>query len=193
MTLAELFDVAIRAVDAEAAEQLLSIAQGQSGPFVWPDSSIYDPESHTTYYTMSDYLAAALPNLPALSLHRPWAFWVAANLKRIETRSHNRFRGLSGQRIAVHAAQQWDDSAFRIAAPYLDPTLLAQEHELRRSTGGLILCTALVADARLLTPDDSAAALIECRTPRYGLVLTDIVPLPVPIPARGKQGIWRLR
>jgi hypothetical protein len=56
---------------------------------------------------------------------------------------------------------------------------------------GAIIATAFVSDARDLTTSDERDALIECTTVRFGLILTDIIPIE-PIPARGRLGIWYL-
>jgi hypothetical protein len=132
---------------------------------------------------------------PIITLQRPWAYWVLLGLKSIETRTHSRFRSLVGQRIGIHAGQQWDDSALKIAGPYLGEQRLGQWRNAREYADlwepGVICCTALVNDARPLTIQDERAAMIECKTPRYGLILSDIVPLAEPVPARGQQGIWQ--
>jgi hypothetical protein len=64
--------------------------------------------------------------------------------------------------------------------------------QLGRITSGAVIASAHVADARPLTSDDEARALIECVTSRYGLILADVRPVEPPIPARGSLGIWYL-
>lgn len=143
---------------------------------------------------------------PIISLWQPWAQWVALGWKTIETRTHHKFAGLAGKRIAIHAALKWDKSAIEAARPYLSNEQLAAhlgaytgaEPVMMASTGavigarGNVICTAFVKEHRALGPADAKAALIECESvPRFGLVLEDIQIIQF-IPARGKQGIWYL-
>jgi hypothetical protein len=126
--------------------------------------------------------------LPIISLWMPWANWVMLEWKPIETRTHKRFAGLVGKRIGIHASIKWDHSAISAARPYLTAEQIVQTESFLR-IGGAILGTALVTEHRRLTADDSQGALIECKTERYGLFLSDVKVEPV-IPCRGKQGIW---
>jgi len=142
--------------------------------------------------------------MKAITLWQPWASLIAHGFKTIETRRHNHFACLVGQRIAIHAGKSFDPSFAETAAPYLyrrgrdvlkeaealvyarDP--LALKADLPR---GAVVCTALVDSARKLGGGlvDNGSAL--CYTVGlYGLILTDIERLDPPVPARGKQGIW---
>lgn len=124
----------------------------------------------------------------AISLWQPWASWVSLGWKTIETRTHAKFRSLKGQRIVIHAALKWDNNALAAAAEYLTEDQIKQTERFLRISGALI-CSVLVDDFRLLTPEDSKAALMECKTERFGLFLKDIVRFPA-VPMRGRQGIW---
>jgi hypothetical protein len=131
--------------------------------------------------------------IPVITLHQPWAQWVMLDWKTIETRTHPKFKSLEGKLIGIHAGQRWDPTACQAAAPFLSQAQLDYTRRARSSgswaeMAGLIIATAQVTDHRLLIPYDSKAALIECFTPRYGLVLTEICP--TRIKAQGKQGIW---
>jgi hypothetical protein len=125
--------------------------------------------------------------IKAITLYEPWASWIAMGLKRIETRLHDRFRSLVGQRIAIHAGAKFDRSAYAEASKYLPMrNLLVVE-----PAHGKIVCTVMVNDFRNLGPADSAAALIDCaHTPRYGLLLGRPERLGCPVLAVGHQGIW---
>ena len=46
--------------------------------------------------------------MKAISLWQPWATFVTMKWKTIETRTHQWFNGLVGQRIAIHAAMNID-------------------------------------------------------------------------------------
>lgn len=127
-------------------------------------------------------------SLPVISLWMPWANWVALGWKRIETRTHSRFRSLVGKRIGIHASLKWDATALDEASRYLTFEQVEQTKKFLR-IGGAIICTAMVREFRPLGVVDEPKALIECETPRYGLFLTDIEAIEA-IPAKGKQGIW---
>lgn len=45
---------------------------------------------------------------PAISIHQPWASFIAHGIKRTEGRTHGRFASLVGQRVAIHATKTWD-------------------------------------------------------------------------------------
>lgn len=126
--------------------------------------------------------------IPVISLWQPWASWVALGWKGIETRTHNRFSSLVGKTIGIHAALKWDVNAVRIAWDFLSGEQRRKTEEFLR-VGGAIICTAHVAEHRRLELGDAPRALIECVTPRWGLVL-DKIQAKEAIPVRGKQGIW---
>jgi hypothetical protein len=128
--------------------------------------------------------------LPVVSLWMPWAFWIPRRWKRIETRTHDRFKSLVGKRIAIHAAMKWDKDAIDLASPYLSDEQIVQSRKFLK-IGGAIICTAMVTDGRWLTAEDSPLALIDCgETKRHGLFLDDVQVLEEAIAMPGKQGIW---
>lgn len=127
--------------------------------------------------------------ISVISLWPPWANWVALGWKTIESRLHRRFAGLVGQRIGIHCALKWDESAIETARPYLSQAQIDCTHNFLR-IGGSVMCTALVSEERWLTLDDARKALIECETRRHGIVLTDLQQIEA-IPMRGHQGIWK--
>ena len=136
--------------------------------------------------------------MPAITLHQPWASWIAGGLKTIETRTHTQFSGLAGRRIAIHAGKRFDRRAVGLLASAIGPGNLTPEFRtgLRwgRSQGaypaGAIVCTAEVAEARWLAPGDSAAALCPCDETLFGLVLAEVRTLIPVLPWRGGRGIW---
>jgi hypothetical protein len=129
--------------------------------------------------------------VPIISMWNPWAIWVIIGWKKIETRTHNRFRSLNGKTIAIHSTVKWDETAIEKAGNYLTPSEVNETNEFLR-LGGAIIGTADVIDYRPLTSSDSPLALIDCGSiKRYGMVLDNVRPLPA-IPAKGKQGIWYL-
>jgi hypothetical protein len=131
--------------------------------------------------------------LRCITLHQPWAQWVALGWKTIETRTHARFAGLVDERIGICAAQKWDDSALRAARPFLTAQKLAATRAFRRHQSGALLCTVVVDGADWLARSGGRKALIECHTTRrFGLFLRDVRAIGVggAIPVRGQQGIF---
>src|SRR3569623_1765459 len=108
--------------------------------------------------------------LPVISLWQPWAQWVMLGWKTIETRLHARFKGLNGKVIGIHASQHWDSFAKHAACRWMTEERWLETLKLR-VPGGHLLGTVTVVDFRPLTPADNLAAMIECMTRRFGLVL----------------------
>lgn len=146
-------------------------------------------------------MAPGLPSTnstPCISLWQPWAQWVVLGWKTIETRTHPRFESLAGKRIGIHAAKVWDKQAIHIARSYLTDEQFEQTYQLlqesqHNSLGGKVLGTVFVNEHRLLDTDDAPAALIECQTVRFGLLLRDPIQLAVPFPVTGRQGIFHVQ
>ena len=91
--------------------------------------------------------------MDAITLYMPEALFVSLGWKTIETRTHHRFKGLVGKRIAIHAAKKkLDESAIKalFAArdmrklSLMDVMNLAQYANLCR---GKIMCTTVVVSA----------------------------------------------
>lgn len=126
--------------------------------------------------------------MPVITLYQPWATWIMREWKTIETRTHNRFAGLKGKRILIHAGQKTDCSRHVWGNDYLSGEQLLQAPE--EMINGFILGSAFVYDSRELTPEDAPKALIECETQRFGLFLSEIHWCENPIPEKGEMGIW---
>ena len=137
--------------------------------------------------------------MKAITLWQPWASLIAAGHKTIETRTHNRFAGLVGERIAIHAGTRYDPRTW--AGTWGVPHYLGRMSALSISQirdicydcpklpRGAVVCTAVVLEYRLLTRDDSDAALCSARG-LCGLILGDIKQLADTVTVRGHQGIW---
>lgn len=142
--------------------------------------------------------ASSLTEVPCISLWRPWALWVRAGWKTIETRLHDRFKGLEGKRIAIHAALMWDDHAAISVHKHLwlGADELKQTSEWKRADfgAGQVVALATVDGTGWLSSQASheRKALIECKTARFGLYLTDIEPVSGPV-VKGRQGIFHAR
>jgi hypothetical protein len=128
--------------------------------------------------------------LQCITLHQPWASWIALGWKSIETRTHRSFACLQGKHIGIHAGNTWDRLAYIKAADIITQEQVLQTEELR-TVHGVILCTAFVKEVRPLTKADSRAAMCNAQG-LFGLVLEDVQHpiLDTPIVAKGKQGIW---
>ena len=143
-------------------------------------------------------MAPRADEIPAITLWQPWATMIAWGWKRIETRFHDRFRGLFGQRIVIHAGLRTDSRAmgeidYYLAKPRSDRALA---QHWRGWLTGVIVCTAKVVEARWLAEEDSPAALIDCSEmspARFGLVLDSVRPVDPPVAISGHQGVWYVR
>lgn len=134
-------------------------------------------------------------NLPAITVHQPWAGAIAHGGKPVENRTWPiYYRGW----IAIHASAtrspRWllDQTIPRVAA------LSGQPIETVRSwieTRGMVVAvarlTSVCAESRY-----SASLLCECgpwAMPRERhWHLADVRPLAEPIPTKGRQRLWRL-
>lgn len=130
--------------------------------------------------------------MKAITVHQPWATLIARGWKTIETRGHNRFKGLVGQRIAIHASKTYDEHGLAEAQRHLyetDETLAALSFEAHRDMGK-VLCTVKVVAHRKIEQIDEREALCDCAGD-YGLILDrDVEVLKPPVPAKGGRGIW---
>lgn len=118
----------------------------------------------------------------ALTLHRPWAWAIVHATKRVENRTWRPPTSIIGQRIAIHAGKKWDEDGWLFIADYFGFTLTPEVRDegivgTARVTGYL---TGSVFD-----PDPWLFGPI-------GWVLDDVRALPMPIPVRGRQGLWRV-
>lgn len=146
--------------------------------------------------------------MKALTLTQPWATLVAIGAKRIETRSWSTsYRGP----LAIHAAKGYpcwargtcDEGPFRKALGNLDPQGLHCGYVLATATLVAIVPTEAVIEfsfdrgvflGELLTegfplsPEELAFG--DYAEGRYAWLLKGVKPLPVPVPARGRLGLW---
>lgn len=130
--------------------------------------------------------------MKALSLWQPWASAIALGLKRIETRhwstSH---RGL----LAIHAAKRWTAEerwAAKNFACMFGCAALRGDLPL-----GAIVAVAKLVDVRSTdslrpTLSDDEEELGNYAPGRFGWMLSDVIALPEPIPAKGMQGLFDL-
>lgn len=125
--------------------------------------------------------------LPVITLYQPWATWIIRGWKTIETRTHDRFKGLVGKDILIHAGKRTDETA--INNRFLSKSQIL--HNPDEIVNGAIIGKAHVYQSRELGYLDERAALIECMyTKRFGLFLARIEKLEEPIYVKGEMGIW---
>lgn len=142
--------------------------------------------------------------MDAISLHQPWATWVAVGWKTIETRTHDRFKRLTGRRIVIHSARKIDKAAFFNNYYYEranlshSPTNAINLSYAVQIFGGKLLCTAKVADCRW-APDLDFEVPAEWNKQamcdvagKFCIFLDEIKPLVNRIPFRGRQGIFHV-
>lgn len=140
----------------------------------------------------------------ALTVLQPWSWAIAHAGKTIENRSRSfAYRGL----LAVHAGRAWEPSggsspvlkaafdphrpAFargRDIAPWVSPVFDAGAVVAVSSLVGVHLARGCCAPWGHTVPLRADRA----GSPVYHLVLQDTRALPVPVPCRGAQGLWRL-
>lgn len=120
--------------------------------------------------------------LPAVSLHQPWASFVAIQVKPYETRHWPPPPDIVGQRIAIHATLKPVSSEH-----------YAWWYRVSRGTRtlplGSVVCSAMLTAVHFATDvlDDPYG---DYSRGRYAWELRDVEVYDPPIPAVGHQGIW---
>ena len=105
--------------------------------------------------------------IKAISLHQPWASWIAEGKKTIETRMWpTRYRG---------------------------PLLICstKSPKVAGHLQGKALCIVKLVDCRLMTKADEPAAMCEYEPGRWAWVLDEITPIE-PFAVRGSQGFYEV-
>ena len=120
--------------------------------------------------------------IPAISLHQPWASFIAIGVKLYETRHWRPPSRLIGKRIVIHAAKRKpenDDIAWWHQIAGADAPL----------PKGAFVCTAvlLACHSADRVPWDEFGDYGEGR---FAWELRDVEPITPPIAAVGRQGFW---
>lgn len=138
--------------------------------------------------------------MKAISLTEPWAFLVAVQAKRLETRSWpTRYRGP----LAIHAAKGFPRDAISLCFEEPFATFL-RAHEITTPAGlprGVIVATCTLRDCiptvglfgelqGLGWVSDHEDAFGDFSEGRFAWVLDDVKRLDPPVPARGSLGLW---
>lgn len=139
--------------------------------------------------------------MKAISLWQPWATFVTLKWKTIETRTHDRFKKLVGQRIAIHAAKTIDQNGILTLHKYRELNALDAQNLATYIVGnqGKILCTATIIQAewawfpvfRHRHEELEKQAMCDIED-RHLLFLEDIKPVYPAMPFKGHQGIFNV-
>ncbi len=138
-----------------------------------------------------------------LTLTQPWATLVAIGAKQIETRGwRTSYRGP----LAIHAAKGFPRWAKELAQEGLFREVLDAETDSGLPTGVIVATATLrhvgrikyhlptdqyeIEDSGLPPISDTEVGFGDYTSGRYGWVLSGIVPLRYPIPAKGALGLW---
>ena len=145
--------------------------------------------------------------MKTITLWQPWASLIAIGEKRIETRSWDTdYRGP----LAIHAGQHWDGQMVRLCKTEPFAGVLGTAGLCERGPRGgwrtSLPFGAIVATCTLVGCYEIAGPYVDIYRRnyaaeheydfgdythgRYAWVLTDVVALPEPVPARGRQGLW---
>lgn len=144
--------------------------------------------------------------LYALTLHQPWAHWMANGTKPIENRSWPPPPWLIGKPLCLHAGKTYDEEGDAwikshfpaLKWPVVDHRVKGQivavgelvgvmaKHERLHEHPGISTPKDLIAKG-LVRPDDLHWFFGE-----YGWVLRNVVQLPRPVVCRGFQKVWNV-
>jgi len=121
-------------------------------------------------------------SLHALSVIQPWAHIIVFKGKNVENRTVNyRMRGF----FAIHASAKYDAYNFSFLKNY---RLKLSRDEL---DFGAIIGFAELVD--VITRKQVKRNTQRWFTGKYGLVLKNIIPLKLAVPAKGSLGFWPLK
>ncbi|MFA6244778.1 MAG: ASCH domain-containing protein [Candidatus Hydrogenedentales bacterium] len=134
--------------------------------------------------------------LTCITLWEPWATLIAWKVKKIETRHwYTSYRGPIGIHAATRKLTQQDHDEYRRIAFDLKILGVTIKHPHYDFDFGCIIAVANLKRCERME-DLSKYSAVEkvCgnfEIGRYAWVLEDVRSLDVPIPAKGKQGLWK--
>jgi hypothetical protein len=121
---------------------------------------------------------AAFTNARALTLLNPWGALIAHGGKTVENRSWMPWAGV--YRILIHAGKGWDRSVSRPAGDVVTSAFVA----VADLTGACV-------DSRYRDELVCGCHPLWAQPGQCHWRLANVVPLPAPVPAVGRQGLWR--
>lgn len=130
--------------------------------------------------------------MKVLTLWQPWATLIAIGVKKIETRSWpTSYRGP----LAIHASKKLDRRIVAIAQQpdIAEPLYNSGIKEIGDMPFGAVVCVCRLVDCcQIVAPPNEPERSFGDYTPgRWAWFLTGAEPLPTPIPAKGRQGLWQ--
>lgn len=145
----------------------------------------------------------------ALTLHQPWACFMAWGLKKIETRSWAPPAWLTDQWVAIHAGKNRDSidheyvgELLSDARAELTPTAVSVRVPDSFYTAPLPLgAIVAVGNLRRVRPTEDLLMCADIGTDfalgnyasgRFGWVFEPVIACPTPIECRGAQGLWEV-
>lgn len=135
------------------------------------------------YRTCAHQAAAPAPEVRALTVRQPWT-WALLNGKHVENRSWPIPAGLTGSTVLLHAGKDIDRAALN------DPRITALPGLPARTALPTGVITAVGRlDGCHFAKDGCCAPWGEPEV--YHWELAGLQPLPDPVPAAGKLGLWR--
>ncbi len=146
-------------------------------------------------YTVEELLPGSDVPIRALTLWQPWASLVAWGEKRVETRSWGTtYRGP----LIIHAAKTFPVEAREAAftEPFRSALVAHGLTMLRGLPLGAFVAVAELENCKRITPQyaatlsDQERAFGDYAPGRVAWELSNICPLPSPLPARGAMGLW---
>ena len=135
----------------------------------------------------------------ALTLWRPWPALMLAGPKSIENRNWCPPKYVIGKRIALHAGERFDEDGWLAAQTILSGYADAAKYQaavMASMQAKGIVGTAVVAGFMDRTRETATVKGAPFDSPWFfgpiGWILEDRTPLAVPVPCKGKQGLWRI-
>ncbi len=131
-----------------------------------------------------------IPAISAISLWQPWASLMFHQAKMIETRH---WKTKPGQFLAIHAAKKWGEELSELSQSIRFRKYLAGQ-EIPRGVFGAI---GYLEECISTMEWQPATELDEYwfgdySAGRFGWKFSKIWTLPAPIPAQGRQSVWKL-
>ena len=139
--------------------------------------------------------------MKALSVMQPWATLIALGAKRIETRSWStHHRGP----LAIHASGRMNrDALLSLHEQRIREALAAGGY--REGSGptsnpfglplGALLAVVTLVDIQRIPqgniPDEPERTFGDYAPGRFAWIIEDVRPLPEPVPAKGRLGLWQ--
>lgn len=135
--------------------------------------------------------------MQAITVLQPWATLIAIGAKTNETRGWSTpYRGL----LAIHAGKGYPKELrqLELEEPFHTALMVARARVVDPLPLGAIVAVARLSGIKQVTSESDLTKLSrqelafgDYSSGRYVWALRDVYRLPVPIEARGKQGLWQ--